>query len=237
MLLKPVAHRQVTELGRVHVPAHRVASGEMAPGGRSRLHRHADPVAGVEPGAPDPGQIPARAQVPGAPGGAGLEPATGEHHGISQEGLVTHPHTADAPAAGHQRIHPGAVTNGDPGAANDVRQAVDEPGAPAPGFDGEPTPEAHATIDPERLAAVQRQEPDPMTTHPAQGIETRVDEPASQFRIGPVAGDPAHVLVELVAVIAAEVGARDLVGGQVRHQGSKVVHPVVDGTHGAGGEA
>ena len=58
MLLEAVADREVAELGRVAVPADRVAARPVAARRGADVQRHADAVAGVEARAADFGEIP-----------------------------------------------------------------------------------------------------------------------------------------------------------------------------------
>jgi hypothetical protein len=74
VLLKAIADREVAELGRVHVPGNGVAARPVTGRAGADVERHADPVAQVEPGSPHLGEVPAWAEVSGAPLPVGLKP-------------------------------------------------------------------------------------------------------------------------------------------------------------------
>ena len=100
MLLKLIADRKVSELGRVHLPLHGMATRPIAARARADLERHADAVAGIEARTAHFGEIPARPEIARAPFGVGLEAAAGEHHGSGAQfpdrAVLAHPHTFDA---------------------------------------------------------------------------------------------------------------------------------------------
>src|SRR5258708_39961920 len=83
MLLIVIAHFQVAKGRRVAVPADGMTAGPITPRNRSRVERHANPIAGVEARAPHFREGPPRAQVPRAPFDIGLEPACGQYHGLA----------------------------------------------------------------------------------------------------------------------------------------------------------
>src|SRR5437764_178614 len=71
VLLEGVADGEIAELRRVVVPADGVAARPVAGGRGSDLEGHADAVAGVEARAPDLRELPAGAEIAGAPLGVG----------------------------------------------------------------------------------------------------------------------------------------------------------------------
>ena len=214
-----------------------MAAGPVAAAGGPGVERHADAVAGVETGAADLRDLPAGPEILGAPGGVGLEAAAGEHHRVGGQDRVRDMHTAH-PIGLHVEGHGAhAVTDVDAGASRDVGQAVHEPRTAAPGLYGQSAPEAYATVGLERLATIHGQETHAVTGHPAQRVETLVDQLAGEVRVRPVLRDPTHVIVEPVARIGAEVGACQFVVGEVRHERLDVRIAVVDDAHAAGGEA
>src|SRR6185503_19753794 len=78
MLLKPVADREIAELGCVAVPRDRVAPGPVAGRRGADVERHMDHVAGIEARAADLRELPPRSQVARAPLWIGLEASAGE---------------------------------------------------------------------------------------------------------------------------------------------------------------
>ena len=99
VLLEGVADRKVAELGGVVVPADGVAAGPVAGRRGADVERHADAVAGVEAGAAHLRELPARAEVAGAPLGVRFEAAAGEDHGpgldVVKLALLLHAHPGD----------------------------------------------------------------------------------------------------------------------------------------------
>ena len=236
MLLEVVANGQVAELRRVHVPGHRVAAGPVAAGGRAEGHGHADAVAGVEARAANLRQVPARAQVAGAPSRVGLEAATSQDHRIRRQRLPADGHM-DAVVGAAQSLGPLTVADVYAGLFCDGGKAVYQARAAAPCLHREAAPEPHLAIYFEGLAAVQRQKTHAQALHPQQGFEARLDQPLGEGWIRAILRHPAHVVVELLAAVAAEVRAADLVGGEFRHQTAEVSDAVVDRAQGAGREA
>ena len=106
VLLEAVADGQVAELRRVALPLHRVAAGPLAGRHGADVQRHAQAVAGVEARAAHLGQVPAGAEVAGAPLGVGLEAAGGQHHRVggqvAGDAVLLDAHAADAGVVGDQ---------------------------------------------------------------------------------------------------------------------------------------
>ena len=82
MLLEIVADGEIAELRRIAVPADGMAARPVAGRHGAGLQRHADAVAGVEAGAADLGELPARPEIARAHFGVGLEAAGGEHDAL-----------------------------------------------------------------------------------------------------------------------------------------------------------
>ena len=221
VLLEAVAHREVPELRGVPIPPHGVASRPVPVGHRTGFERHADPVAGVEPRPPHPREIPARAEVAGAPLGVRLEAAAGEHHGLPahrERALLPARHDAPhRPALLDERHRARFVEDLDAFAFAALPQILDEPGTATPGLHRESAPEPEAPADPERLAAVGGLEADPLAPHPHQGVEAVLDEGLDQVRMAAVTGDARHVVVVLIAGVAPEIGVLDLPFREIHH--------------------
>ena len=133
--------------------------------------------------------------------------------------------------------HPRAVADADPRRPGNPGVAVDEAGPAAPGLQRQPAPEAEAAVDPERLPAVDRHEADALAAQPLHRFGGFRDQPLAQGRVGAVAGEPEHVVVEAFGPIVAEVGDRNLLFRQIRAQGADIVHAVIGKAEGAGGKA
>ena len=209
---------------------------------RAGLQRHADAVAGVEAAAAHLRQLPAGAEIAGAPFRVGLEAAGGEHHRPGAHGLdpaiVLEPDALDPVAVMDQAERPRAVADADTGRPGDLRVAVDQAGPAAPGLQRQPAPEAEAAVRrPEGLAAVDRHEADALAVQPPHRPARFRNQPLAKVRIGAVAGQAEHVVVEAFLRIIAEIGAGDLLFGKVRAQGADIVHAIVGEAEGAGGEA
>ena len=228
VLLELVAHREVAELGCVALPAHGVTARPVADRGGADVERHADHVAGVEARAAHLGQLPARAEVARAPLGVGLEAAAGEHHGfrlhLDRLAFLSHAHAVHAAVVGDQRGRARAVPDLHAVLLRRPGPGLDQPFAAADGLDGEPAPELELAVDLERLPAVDRREADALAAHPQQRLEALLDQDLGQVGVAAVLRDAPHVVEELLLGVGAEVGARDLLVGQVGHQTAQVVH-------------
>src|SRR5262249_10908623 len=77
--LELIADSEITELRRVQFPLHSMASGPIAVRAGADIERHANALPRVVPRATHLGQVPARAQIPRAPFGIGLDPAGRDH--------------------------------------------------------------------------------------------------------------------------------------------------------------
>src|SRR3981081_4175392 len=104
VLLELVADRKIAELGRVHLPADRMAARPVAARAGADRERHADAVAAVEAAAAHLGEVPAGAQIARAPFRIGLEAAAGEHHRLAAQLahllVAAHPYATAAGVAG-----------------------------------------------------------------------------------------------------------------------------------------
>ena len=114
---------------------------------------------------------------------------------------------------------------------------LDEARAAALGLDREAAPELELAVDQIGLPAPDRVELHALLVQPAHRVARAADQAVAQLAVGPVFRDAEHVVVELVGGVGAEVGAVDLVLGQVRHDRLEVVDAVIDAAEGAGGEA
>src|SRR5262249_55575451 len=173
VLLELVADREVAELGRVALPLDRVAARPVAGRRGAVVERHADAVAGVAPGAAHLGELPALAEIAGAPFGVGFKAAAGEHDraGAELDRLVAAPraHALHGEILEQELERPGPVEDLDAVAAADALEAVDQARPAAPRFDRQPAPELELAADLERLAAVDRHEAHPLLAHPDHG--------------------------------------------------------------------
>ncbi len=110
------------------------------------------------------------------------------------------------------------------------------PGPPPVEFDREPAPELELAVDQVGLPAPDRVELHALAMQPAHRVARAADQPVAQVAVGAVLRDAEHVVVELIGGVGAEVGAVDLVLGQVRHDRLQIVDAVVDAAERAGGE-
>src|SRR5207247_6884551 len=126
VLLELVADGELTELGRVPVPAAGVAARPVAEGARADLEGHAQAVAGVEARAAYLSQLPARTEVARPPLGIGFEAAAGEHDRSSGEitklSTVAYPHAVHAHTVPQERECPRLVEDLDPAPVSRRRQ-------------------------------------------------------------------------------------------------------------------
>ena len=114
---------------------------------------------------------------------------------------------------------------------------LDQAGAAALGLDGEAAPELELAVDQVGLAAPDRVELHALPMQPAHRVARATHQAVAQVAVGPVVGDAEHVVIELVGGVGAEVGALDLLLGQVRHDRLEVVDAVVDAAERPRGEA
>ncbi len=241
VLLELVADREVAELGRVHLPLHRVAARPVAARAGADVHGHADAVAVVEAGAAHLGEVPAGSEIAGAPLGVGFEAAAGEHHRLGLElaldAVVADAHARHPHAVEQEAERAGPVADADAALGGGIGEHLDQAGAAADRLDRQPAPELELAVDLERLPAVDRDEADALVAHPAEGVEAPRHQQLDQVRIGAVLRHPRHVVEELIGGIGAEIGLGDFLRGEVGHQRLDVVDAVVDDAHRAGGEA
>ena len=111
------------------------------------------------------------------------------------------------------------------------------PGPPPHELDREAAPELELAADVVGLPAPDRRELHALGMQPAHRVARAADQPVAQLAVGAVLRDAEHVVEELVAGVGAEIAARDLVRGEVRHDRGEVVDAVVDAAERAGGEA
>ena len=114
---------------------------------------------------------------------------------------------------------------------------LDQARPAALGLHREAAPELELAVDQIGLAAPDRVELHALAVQPAHRVARAADQAVAQLAVGAVLRDAEHVVVELVLGVGAEVGAVDLVLGQVRHDRLEVVDAVIDAAEGAGGEA
>src|SRR5262249_22247100 len=152
-----VADPAIAERRRARVPRHRVTARPVAVGLGAGLQRHADPVAGVVARTAYVGELPARAEVPGAPLGIGLEPARRQGHRARrdlEEALsVAAPDSTNGSAVIEpepRRLRP--VTHLDAETLGLVVERLDQPRAAAHRLHVEAAPEAVLAADVVRLA-------------------------------------------------------------------------------------
>ena len=136
-----------------------------------------------------------------------------------------------------QRDAARAVADLDAVLVGELEMLVDQARPAALGFHREAAPELELAVDQIGLAAPDRIELHALAVQPAHRVARAADQAVAQFAVGAVLGDAEHVVVELVLGVGAEVGAVDLVLGEVRHDRLEVVDAVVDAAEGAGGEA
>ena len=188
---------------------------------RPGFERHADPVPGVEARPPHPCEVPAGAEVAGAPLGVRFEPSAGEHHRPPphrERALPpAHHDAAHRPAFLDERHRARFMEDPDALACAALLQILDQPRTAAPGLHREAAPEPETPVHPERLAAVGGLEADPLAAHPHQGVEAVLDEGLDQIRMAAEAGDARHVVVVLLARVPPEIRALDLPCGEVHH--------------------
>jgi len=203
--------------------------------------RHLDAVAGVETGAADLGEFPAGPEIARAHFGIGLEAAGGEHHalGLHFDGVpvVLDAHALDAVVIGEQGKRAGAIGDDDIVLACDLGQRVHQSGPAAHGFDREAAPELEYAADLVGLPSPDRHEADALVAHPQHGRLAALDQNFAQVGIGAIFGDAAHVVEKLFLGVGAEVGLRNLLVGEIRHQRAQVIDAVIDAAERAGGEA
>ena len=240
MLLELVADREVAELGRVHLPLHRVAAGPVAAWAGADIQRHADAVAGVEAGAAHLGEVPAGAEIARAPFGIGLETAASQHDRFAAQlafdALVPDADALDANAVIDKAQRARLVADLDAPLGRGLGEHLDETWAAAHRLDRQPAPELELAVDLEGLASVDRDEAHALVAHPAERIEASGDQELDQIGIGAVLRHPRHVVEKLLLGVGAEIGGCDLLFGQIRHQCLDVLDAVVNDPNRAGGE-
>src|SRR5262249_36667989 len=147
----------------------------VAGGARADLKRHADAVAGVPAAAAHFGQIPAGAEITRAHFRIGFETAAGEHHGprapLMQAVIPGEAHAVDAAFLVDERARRGVVADLDAVLERGVGQHLDETRPAADRLHGEAAPELEPAVDLERLATVDRDQPDALCGHPLQRVE------------------------------------------------------------------
>ena len=136
-----------------------------------------------------------------------------------------------------QRDAARAVADLDAVLLGELEMLLDQARAAALGFHREAAPELELAVDQIGLAAPDRVELHALAVQPAHRVARAADQAVAQVAVGAVLRDAEHVVVELVLGVGAEVGAVDLVLGQVRHDRLEVVDAVVDAAERAGGEA
>ena len=136
-----------------------------------------------------------------------------------------------------QRHAAHAVADLDAVLLRELEMLVDQARPAALGFHREAAPELELAVDQIGLAAPDRVELHALAVQPAHRVARAADQAVAEFAVGAVLRDAEHVVVELVLGVGAEVGAVDLVLGQVRHDRLEIVDAVIDAAERAGGEA
>src|SRR5262249_30667253 len=148
------------------------------------------------------GEVPARPEIARAPFGIRLEAAGGEHDGSSRKlnhvAVVARTHAFDPVAVEQEIDRAGRIADLDAALPGGFREHVDEAGAAADRFHGEPTPEFEPALDLESLPAVDRYEAYALLLHPVEGIEAPGDEQFDEIGVGAMLRHPRHVVEELV---------------------------------------
>ena len=167
-------------------------------------------------------------------------PAAGQHDGprahLHAPSLDPGDHPVHAGIAGEQRTRLCPVVNGDAGLVRRPVERIDQARAAAPRLDREPAPEPEAAVRLlEGLAAVARLEPDALAAQPAECGVAAGDQLLHQVRVGPVPGEPRHVVVVVRFAVGAEVGFRELAIREIGHQRAKRPGVVEHHAHRAGG--
>ena len=150
--------------------------------------------------------------------------------------LVPDADTFDADAVIDKTERARFVANSDAALGRGLGKHLDEAGAATHGLDGQPAPELELAVDLEGLAAVDRNETHTLVAHPAERIEASGDQELDQIRVGAVLRHARHVVEKLLLGIGAEIGGRDLLFGQIRHQRPDVIDAVVNDPNRSGGE-
>ncbi len=204
MLLEAVADGEIAEGRRITIPAHGVAARPMAPGHGACLDRHLDTVARIEARAAHLCQLPVWAEVAAAPFAIGLKAAGGQDHraGAQLHGATVEARddAVDPVVVMDQRQRPRIVPYHDAVLGGTLVQCLDEAGSTAPGFHRQAAPELEASVDIEGLPAVDRLEPHTLGPHPDHGLEALRHQQFRKVGIGPILGDSAHIVEELLSV-------------------------------------
>src|SRR5262249_50217212 len=241
VLLKLIADGEVTELGRVHLPLHGVATGPVPAGARADIHRHADAVARVEARAAHLGEVPAGPEIARAPLGIGFEAAACEYDRFAAQlafgAIVPDADACDPHPVVEEAKRARAVANLDPALRGGVGEHLDQARSAADRLDGEAAPELEFAFDLEGLPAVDRDEAHAFITHPTEGVEASRHQQLDQIRIGAILRPPRHVVEKLLSGIGAEIGGGDFLVREVRDQCLDVVDAVVNHAHRPRGEA
>jgi hypothetical protein len=170
VLLESVADVEIAELGCVGVPSDCMTPGPVTTRCGTDVDRHLEPVAGVESRPTHFGEVPAGAEIARTPSRIGFESAARQHHRVGGQqripAITAYMYAADATVAFGEPYCPRAITQCHTGVDRDRSQRVDESGTAAPALDRQAAPEADSTGDLERLAPVQRQEPNTAFAHP-----------------------------------------------------------------------
>jgi len=104
VLLEGIAPRQVTKLRGIAIPADCMAAGPVPRRGRARGQCHANALSGVVTASPDPGQVPARTEIPRAPFRVGFETARSKDSSLCPDGEGTLTLSYQCPRIGTSRL-------------------------------------------------------------------------------------------------------------------------------------
>ena len=170
----------------------------------------------------------------------GLEPAGGNHNGISRDleylAATFDTHTANLVAIGHQGYDSSTILDANAAILGDPGFLFDDAWSAAPIFGTQPSPEPELVIDLEGLASVAGYEADAASMQPLHGFKAVADQTFAKIRISTVLGDTEHVVEELVLRVDAEIGVGDFTVGEVGHDVAHVVDAVIGVSHGTSGK-
>ena len=164
-----------------------------------------------------------------------LEAAAGEDHAVGLEGVPSRPlldldpaHAALLQAQAHR---PAAVTRLDVCLLRRPLEGRHQAGAASPRLQRQAAPEPALAVDLERLARIERNELDPVATHPAQRPAALRHQDLDQIRTRSAAAGPFEVLDEPPRRVPSEIAGLDLLLAQAASHLAQIVQAVVDKAH------
>src|SRR5262249_31593512 len=157
--------------------------------------------------------------------------AAGNDDGFADDFLLCavhlHLHAAHDIAIVDERVCAHTVANLDALLLGELEVLVDQAGAAAGGFDGEPAPELELAVDQISLAPPDRVKLHTFAVQPAHRVARTADEAVAEVAVGAILRHTEHVVVELVGGVGAEIGTLDLVLGEVGHDRLEIVDAVI----------